>query len=97
MPKLSEVQIGNELKSLPGWEYHENSVRKLFRFKEFMDGIRFIGQIAEIAEAADHHPDMQINYTRVTFICSTHSDGGVSEKDIRLAREIEQAFASHPA
>jgi 4a-hydroxytetrahydrobiopterin dehydratase len=97
MPKLSEAQIGNELKSLPGWEYQDNSLRKLFRFKEFMDGIRFIGRIAELAEAADHHPDMQINYTRVSFICSTHSDGGVTDKDIRLAQQIEQTFASHTA
>jgi 4a-hydroxytetrahydrobiopterin dehydratase len=93
MPKLSEAQIGNELKSLPGWEYQDNTLSKLFRFKEFMDGIRFIGQIAEIAEAADHHPDIHVNYTRVTFVCSTHSEGGVSEKDTRLARQIEQAFA----
>jgi 4a-hydroxytetrahydrobiopterin dehydratase len=93
MPKLSEAQIGNELKSLPGWEYQDNTLSKLFRFKEFMDGIRFIGQIAEIAEAADHHPDIHVNYTRVTFVCSTHSEGGVTEKDTRLARQIEQAFA----
>jgi 4a-hydroxytetrahydrobiopterin dehydratase len=93
MPKLSEGQIGNELKSLPGWEYQDNSLRKLFRFGEFMEGIRFIGRVADMAEAADHHPDMNINYTRVTFICSTHSEGGVTEKDVRLARQIEQAFA----
>jgi 4a-hydroxytetrahydrobiopterin dehydratase len=97
MPKLSEAQVSNELKSLPGWEYQDNSLRKLFRFKEFMEGIRFIGRVAEMAEAADHHPDMHINYTRVTFICSTHSDGGVTDKDARLAREIEQAFASQTA
>jgi 4a-hydroxytetrahydrobiopterin dehydratase len=97
MPKLSEAQISNELKSLPGWEYQDNSLRKLFRFKEFMDGIRFIGRVAEMAEAADHHPDIHVNYTRVTFICSTHSDGGVTDKDVRLAREIEQAFASQTA
>lgn len=93
MPKLSEAQIGEELKSLPGWEYRDNALRKLFRFKEFMDGIRFIARIAEMAEAADHHPDMHINYTRVTFICSTHSEGGVTDKDLRLARQIEQAFS----
>jgi 4a-hydroxytetrahydrobiopterin dehydratase len=93
MPKLSDMQIGNELKSLPGWEYQDNSIRKLFRFNEFMDGIRFIGRVAEMAEAADHHPDMHVNYTRVTFICSTHSEGGVTDKDMRLAKEIEQAFA----
>jgi 4a-hydroxytetrahydrobiopterin dehydratase len=94
MPTLSDAQIGQELKSLPGWEYQEGSLRKLFRFSEFMDGIRFIQVVAEMAEAADHHPDIHINYTRVTFVCSTHSEGGVTEKDIRLARQIEQAFAS---
>lgn len=94
MAKLSEAQIGEELKSLPGWEYQDNALRKLFRFKEFMDGIRFIGRIAEIAEAADHHPDMHINYTRVSFICSTHSEGGVTDKDLRLAKQIEQAFSA---
>jgi 4a-hydroxytetrahydrobiopterin dehydratase len=97
MPKLSEAQIDNELKTLPGWEFQDNSLRKLFRFNEFMNGIRFIGRIAEIAEADDHHPDMHINYTRVTFVCSTHSDGGVTDKDIRLAKQIEQAFASQTA
>jgi 4a-hydroxytetrahydrobiopterin dehydratase len=94
MPKLSEAEIGNELKSLPGWEHRDKSLCKLFRFNEFMDGIRFIARIADIAEAADHHPDMHINYTRVTFICSTHSDGGVTDKDIRLAQQIEQTFGS---
>jgi len=93
MPTLSEAQINNELKSLPGWEYKDNALSKLFRFKEFMDGIRFIGRVAEIAEAADHHPDIHINYTRVTFVCSTHSEGGVTDKDLRLAKQIEQAFS----
>ncbi len=59
-----------------------------------MDGISFVQRVAEMAEEADHHPDMHINYTRVTFVCSTHSEGGVTEKDIKLARRIEQAFAS---
>jgi 4a-hydroxytetrahydrobiopterin dehydratase len=93
MAKLTDAQIGQELSSLPGWECRDNALRKLFRFKEFMDGIHFIDRVAVMAEAADHHPDMQINYTRVTFICSTHSEGGVTEKDARLARQIEQAFA----
>jgi len=92
MPRLSDVQIGNELESLPGWEYKDNGLSKLFRFKEFLDGILFIDRVAEMAEAADHHPDIHINYTRVTFTCTTHSEGGVTEKDLRLAKEIEQAF-----
>ena len=97
MPTLSEAQINNELKSLPGWEYKDNSLSKLFRFKEFMDGIRFIGRVAEMAEDADHHPDMHVNYTRVTFVCSTHSEGGVTDKDLRLAKQIEQAFSAQGA
>jgi len=97
MPTLSEAQINNELKSLPGWEYKDNTLRKLFRFKEFMDGIRFIGRVAEMAEAADHHPDMQVNYTRVTFVCSTHSEDGVTDKDLRLAKQIEQEFSAQGA
>jgi 4a-hydroxytetrahydrobiopterin dehydratase len=94
MPTLSDAEIRDELRSLPGWEYCDKSIRKLFRFREFMDGIRFIQRVAEIAETADHHPDIHVNYARVTFICSTHSEGGVTEKDLKLARQIEEAFTS---
>jgi 4a-hydroxytetrahydrobiopterin dehydratase len=93
MPTLSADQITDKLKSLPGWEYKGNAIVKLLRFKEFMDGIEFVGRVAEIAEAADHHPDITINYTRVTFSCSTHSDGGVTEKDFKLAGNIEAAHS----
>jgi 4a-hydroxytetrahydrobiopterin dehydratase len=97
MPKLSQEQINQQLQSLPGWESKDNAISKLYRFKEFMDGIDFVNRIARIAEAADHHPDILISYTRVTFTCSTHTDGGVTEKDLKLARDIEGAFAALPA
>ena len=58
-----------------------------------MDGIKFVNRVAEKAEAADHHPDILINYTRVTMTCSTHDAGGITEKDSRLAREIEKSLA----
>ena len=48
-----------------------------------------------MAEKVDHHPDMLVNYTRVTFTCSTHDQGGVTEKDFALATEIERAFTSY--
>ena len=92
MAKLNPDQVADELKSLAGWEYRDNGIRKLYRFKEFMDGIRFIARVAEFAEAADHHPDITVNYTRVTFTCSTHSEGGVTSKDTRLARQIEDEY-----
>ncbi len=97
MPKLSQEQINQQLQSLPGWQSKDNAISKLYRFKEFMDGIDFVNRIARIAEAADHHPDILISYTRVTFTCSTHTDGGVTEKDLKLAGEIEAAFAALPA
>lgn len=92
MAKLTPEEISTRLKSVDGWHYGENAISKLYRFKEFMAGIRFINQVAEMAEAADHHPDIFVNYTRVTFNCSTHDAGGVTEKDFALAAEIERAF-----
>jgi 4a-hydroxytetrahydrobiopterin dehydratase len=92
MAKLSADQVGEKLKALPGWEYKNNAISKMFKFKEFIRGVEFVQKVAEIAEAADHHPDIAINYTRVTFSCSTHSDGGVTDKDIKLAQNIEMAF-----
>ncbi len=96
MSKLSPEEIGQRLEPLGGWQYKDNAISKLFRFKEFMDGIGFINRVAQLAEAADHHPDILINYTRLTFTCSTHSEGGVTEKDLKLAQSIEDAFKSQP-
>jgi 4a-hydroxytetrahydrobiopterin dehydratase len=95
MAKLEKAETERRLSALPGWEFKDNAIRKQYRFKEFMDGIRFLNKVAEMAEAADHHPDVQINYTRVTFTCSTHSEGGVTEKDLKLATQIEEAYKSY--
>jgi 4a-hydroxytetrahydrobiopterin dehydratase len=92
MAKLSPNQIKQELQTLPGWELKDDAIGKMFRFNEFLEGIEFVNRVAPIAEADDHHPDIHINYTRVSFICSTHSEGGVTEKDVKLARQIEEAF-----
>ncbi|HXZ89023.1 MAG TPA: 4a-hydroxytetrahydrobiopterin dehydratase [Candidatus Binataceae bacterium] len=94
MAKLDDGEIADRLKSLSGWQYKDGAISKLYRFKEFMDGIRFINRVAEMAEAADHHPDILVNYTRVTFTCTTHSEGGVTVKDFTLSEKIEKAFNS---
>jgi 4a-hydroxytetrahydrobiopterin dehydratase len=94
MAKLSADRIGEKLTTLGGWRHKDNAISKQFRFKDFMDGIRFINRVAELAEAADHHPDIQVNYTRITFFCSTHSEGGVTDKDFDLAAKIEDAYRS---
>jgi 4a-hydroxytetrahydrobiopterin dehydratase len=92
MAKLSPDQIAEKLKSLPGWEYKDNAIVKTFKFKEFLHGIEFVTKVAEIAEANDHHPDITINYTRITFSCTTHDAGGVTDKDFKLAENIEIAY-----
>ncbi len=94
MATLSPGEIAARLKPLAGWEFKDNAIGKRFRFANFMAGIAFVNRVAEIAEAADHHPDILINYTRITFSCTTHSEGGVTEKDFRLAESIEAAFRS---
>lgn len=94
MATLSADQISEKLKGLEGWQHEGNAIAKLYRFKRFMDGIRFIDRIAEIAEAADHHPDISVNYTRIKFICTTHVAHAVTEKDFNLAEQIEREFTA---
>jgi 4a-hydroxytetrahydrobiopterin dehydratase len=94
MAKLSPEQITEKLRTLAGWERKGETIAKQYTFKEFMDGIRFINRIAEIAEQMDHHPDIAVNYRRITFTLSTHDQGGITEKDFKLADAIESEFKS---
>jgi 4a-hydroxytetrahydrobiopterin dehydratase len=91
MPKLTSEEITKGLENLPGWQLADRSIKKQYAFSAFMDGIRFVDRVAHMAEMADHHPDILINYKRVTMTLSTHSEGGITEKDFELAREIEKA------
>lgn len=84
---LQEVQA--QLASLPGWSAEGNAIVRKFTFGSFPDAIAFVTRLAFEAEAADHHPDLFINYKRVTVTWSTHSDGGVTEKDLAGARQAD--------
>ena len=97
MAKLNSEQIAQKLRALPGWEYKNNAIGKMFKFKAYLHGIEFVQKVAAIAEAADHHPDITINYTRVTFSCTTHDAGGVTDRDFKLADNIEIAFSARDA
>ena len=92
MAKLSPDQVIEKLKALPGWERKGEAIAKQYTFNAFMDGIRFLNRIAEIAEQMDHHPDVTINYRRITFSLSTHDQGGITEKDFKLGEAIEREF-----
>lgn len=81
MAKLSLVEAEQRIKSLNGWTLDGDAIRKQFTFRDFVEAIKFVNCIAPKAEAADHHPDILINYKRVTVTYSTHSEGGLTAKD----------------
>ncbi|MBI3611515.1 MAG: 4a-hydroxytetrahydrobiopterin dehydratase [Nitrospirae bacterium] len=89
--KLSGSEIQRRLKQLSGWRLADNAIKKQYVFESFMPAIRFVNRAAELAEAADHHPDMTIHYRKVTMSLSTHSAGGLTQKDFALAEQIDGA------
>ncbi|MBI4261191.1 MAG: 4a-hydroxytetrahydrobiopterin dehydratase [Actinobacteria bacterium] len=91
MAGLSDDEIRAALADLPGWRHERGEIYKQFKFDTFLDAIAFIDRIAEKAEAADHHPDLENHYTRVRVGLHTWSEDAVTGKDLRLAHEIEAA------
>lgn len=89
---LSDDEIAVALSNLPAWERVGNEIVKVFELPTFLDAIAFVNRIAERAEAADHHPDLDIRYRKVRVALSTHSAGGLTRKDLALASEIEAAL-----
>jgi len=88
-PKLSDLEIQRALGSLSGWSRRGDALTKTFTFARFSDGITFVDRVAVSADKANHHPDIDIRYTKVVISLSTHDAGGITETDIALAREIE--------
>lgn len=90
MALLSDSEIARELATLSGWTRDGNAIRKQFTFAGFPEAVEFVGRLVEGCEAADHHPDVTINYKRVTLSYSTHSEGGITTKDFAGARAAEE-------
>ncbi len=93
MPKLSDDEIAEALSrsDLSGWRFDRGEIFKNYKFDTFLDAIDFINRVAELAEAANHHPDLENHYNRVRIALHTWTENGVTKKDIALAREIEAA------
>ena len=89
--KLSDIEIQRQLGTLPGWTRRGSAIFRTFEFTSFPEGIAFVSRIAEVAEQMDHHPDIDIRYTKITCSLSTHSAGGITAKDFKLAEAIEAA------
>lgn len=89
--KLSDLEIRRALGSLPGWTRKGDTLQKTYSFARFADGIRFVQQVAAVADTMDHHPDIDIRYTKILFSLSTHDAGGITQRDLELAQKIEKA------
>ncbi len=90
MATLPPEAVRERLKGLPGWSVHGASIEKQFTFASFPDAVAFVARLAFGAEMADHHPDITINYKRVTLSYSTHSAGGITQRDFDGAETAER-------
>ncbi|MGP4058920.1 4a-hydroxytetrahydrobiopterin dehydratase [Mycobacterium sp. 4D054] len=89
MAVLTDEQVDAALPELNGWERAQGTVRRSVKFPTFLDGIDAVRRVAEHAEAKDHHPDIDIRWRTVTFALVTHSEGGITDKDLQMARDID--------
>ena len=88
---LSDTEIESALSSLLGWEREGDAIVKSYERASFPDAVAFVVRIGFFAERADHHPDLDIRWRTVRVALSTHSEGGITEKDFALARQVEAA------
>jgi len=96
MAKLSPTEISDRMKTVPGWTLDGQAIRKQFTFNDFPNAIAFVDRLAPEAERADHHPDILINYKRVTLTYTTHDSGGLTEKDFAGAATADRLAAGAP-
>jgi 4a-hydroxytetrahydrobiopterin dehydratase len=90
MTRLSDEEVRAALaEGLSAWGFRDDALHRTFRFDTFRAAIDFVDRVADQAEAADHHPDLLIRYTRVSITLSTHTERGVTAKDVALARTID--------
>ncbi len=88
MSPLDEQQITQRLAALPGWERRGDEIRRTFSFPDFKAALAFVNRVGELAEQVDHHPDIDIRYSRVTLALTTHDAGGLTARDFELASRI---------
>lgn len=90
MSLLSNEQVAQEIESLKDWKLSGKEISKTYQMKDFVHAMGFVNSVALLAEKANHHPDIDIRWNKVTLVLSTHSAGGLTEKDFKLANEIEK-------
>ena len=88
MNRLTDSEISDRLRSLEGWEVRDSRLVKSFKFKDFMSAVRFVDEIAPLAEAEGHHPDLQVGWGKVVVELTSHDAGGLTEKDFEVAARL---------
>ena len=92
--KLNPKSVQEWLETHPGWSHKSNMLVKEYRLSSFRDSIVFVNRVAGLADAADHHPDIDIRFDRVLVTLSTHSAGGITALDLKLAEAIDHATSA---
>jgi 4a-hydroxytetrahydrobiopterin dehydratase len=95
MQVLDDSAIQSALRELPGWRREGDNIVKTFEFDDFRSAMLFVNRVADAAESANHHPDIDIRWNKVTLALSTHAAGGLTENDVKLASRIERLGGEH--
>jgi len=90
MARLDDATIASLLQEIPGWERQGDALVRTYVFKNFREAMAFVNRVAELAEEARHHPDITIRYNRVQLLLTTHEAGGITERDVALARKLAE-------
>ena len=89
MAKLNESELQQALQNLPGWSVAHNAIERNFKFADFVAAMAFVNRVADLAEQAQHHPDIDIRYNQVKITLTTHDAGGITRKDADMAAKIQ--------
>jgi 4a-hydroxytetrahydrobiopterin dehydratase len=92
--KLTEAEVQGWLERHPGWTLDRGMIRRTFAFRDFRGSMAFVNRVADAAETADHHPDIDIRYSKVTLALVTHDAGGLTWRDTQLAEKAEGLAAT---
>jgi|TARA_B110001454_G_scaffold121639_1_gene113598 4a-hydroxytetrahydrobiopterin dehydratase len=86
---LAHDRVQSLMKKVPAWEHKKDIIERVFEFDDYMSGMDFVNAVAEIAEGANHHPEVIIGYAKVTVWLTTHDKGGLTESDFEIAARID--------
>ena len=97
MTKMTEAEIAEALKATPEWSELNGAIQRTFQFKDFVEAMKFVNQVAAAAEQDQHHPDILIRWNKVTLTLNTHDSGGITAKDFAMAKKADGFVPHAPA